>query len=123
MCAKGPVKSSNKSPKEKFDGIYKYAKTNPRDVIAYLLLVVGIILLFFQPVYGGIIIGIVAGIYFGEEIISVIKGYDDFVEEQGLVRSLILLGILLAFFISAPAIFIGAALVVCLKFFLAGDKG
>lgn len=116
--------TKNKEPKEKdrLEGIYKYAQTNPRDMIAYVLMVFGIILLFFQHLYGGLIIGIVFGIYFSKEIGYLIRHYEDFIEEQGLVRSLILAGVLLAFFIAAPGIYIGAAIVVALRHVLVTDK-
>lgn len=91
---------------------------NPRDVIAYVLVILGICLLFFLPLYGGLIIGIVTGLYFSKEILDSSRKYEEFIEEQGFVRVLILGGLLLAFIISAPAIFIGIALMIALKLFL-----
>lgn len=101
---------------------FNYAANNTRDIIAYIILVIGIIMLFFQPLYGGLLIGLVAGIYFSKEIIRIIKNCESMVEEEGVVRSIILCGVALAFFISAPAIFIGAAIIVALKLFLASDS-
>lgn len=95
---------------------------NPRDMIAYVLIILGIILLFFLPLYGGLIIGIVTGLYFSREILDYIRKYESFVEEQGFVRTLILGGFLLAFVISAPAIFIGIALMIALKLLVTDEK-
>lgn len=89
-----------------------------KDLVAYILLILGIVLLFFQPIYGGLLIGIVGGVYFSNEIIEVLKRLTTLIEEQGITRSLILGGLVLAFFICAPAIFVGAALVVCLRWFV-----
>lgn len=115
---------SHESPKSsKNNGSWlDYLANNTRDVVAYVLLVIGIIMLFFQPLYGGLLIGLVAGIYFSREIIRFVKNCENMIEEEGVVRSIILCGTVLAFFISAPAIFIGAAVVVVLKLFLSSES-
>lgn len=98
-----------------------YFSAGTRDMIAYILLVLGVILLFFQPLYGEFLIGVVAGAYFSKEINDLFKNYQNFIEQQGLVRSLILGGIFIAFLVSAPGIFIGAAFVMVLKLFIFFD--
>lgn len=95
-----------------------YFQPSTKDMIAYVLLILGIILLFVSHLYGGALIGIVAGVYFSNEIIGLLKNANHLIEEQGLARSLILAGLALAFFISAPAIFVGAALVIALRWFV-----
>lgn len=119
----GPTFDPNQKPedKDKFQNILDYAKSNTRDVVSYILMILGILLLFFQPIYGGLIIGVIAGIYFSREIVEFFKNLDNVVERQGLVRSLIFGGTLLAFFISAPAIFVGLAVVVALRYFLMNE--
>jgi hypothetical protein len=123
-----PIGPSPKPPRSRdpkrdhLNNFYKYAQTYPKDVIAYVLMVFGIILLFFQHFYGGLIIGLVLGVYFSREIGMLIKHYDDFIEEQGLVRSLILGGTLLAFFITTPGVFIGAAIMVALRYVIISEK-
>lgn len=109
---------ANKLPDTPNGPSANFFQPSTKDMIAYILLVLGIILLFFQHLYGGILIGIVAGVYFSKEILSIIRNANDYIEEQGLARSLIIAGILLAFLISAPAIFIGAAIVVGLRWFV-----
>ncbi len=94
---------------ERVEGLFSYAKSNTKDTVAYILLIVGIILLFFEPHYGGFIIGLIAGLYFSDEIIYIAKHFNDLIEEQGLVRVLVLAALLVAFFISAPYIFLGTA--------------
>lgn len=101
-----------------FDDMFSYAKSNTRDLIAYVLMILGILLLFFQPLYGGLLIGLVAGAYFSKEILEILRNYEKVIDQEGLVRSLILAGTLLAFFISAPAIFVGMAVVIGLRFFI-----
>lgn len=103
---------------ENIDAMYQYAQENTRDTIAYIVLIIGILLIFFKPFWGGLLVGIVVGIYFYNEILAIVQDLNGFIEAQGMVRSLILGGIAIAFFISAPMIFIGAALAVGVKYFI-----
>lgn len=111
--------SKNKSEysfkNEKFDGLINYARDNVRDTVAYVVLIVGLILLFFQPFYGGILIGLVVGLFFTSEITALSRNVNEIIEKEGMVRSLILGALLLAVFISAPAIVIGTAVAVALR--------
>jgi hypothetical protein len=116
-----PPLDGNVPPKPQ-ENFYNYFSSGSRDLIAYVLLVIGMILLFFQQYYGGFLIGLVAGAYFSEEINTLIKNYQTFIERQGLVRSLILGGLVIAFLISAPAIFVGIAFVVILKYFIFAES-
>lgn len=116
-----PPPAGNEPPKAE-QSFYNYFSAGTRDLIAYILLVIGIILLFFEQYYGGFLIGLVAGAYFSEEINNLFKNYHEFIERQGLVRSLILGGVALAFLISAPAIFVGIAFVVILKYFIFAEN-
>lgn len=104
---------------EKIETLFSYAKTNTMDTVAYILLILGIVFLFFNPFTGGLMIGVIAGIYFSEEIASFVEGYNEFIETAGMVKSLILGGALLALFISAPGIFIGGAIAAGVKHLLA----
>src|SRR5437868_7544596 len=75
---------SNITKNEKIEGLYSYAKSNTMDTVAYVFLIVGLVLLFFQPIYGGALIGIVTGIYFSDEITMLIRHLKDVVEKQGI---------------------------------------
>jgi hypothetical protein len=126
-----PNKENNEPPKEppqepkkdNLDGLYTYVQTNPRDVIAYILLILGIVLLFFQPIYGELIIGLVFGVYFSKEIVAIINNFEAFMEAQGLGRSIVATGTLFGIFILAPALFIGTAIVVLIRLFILTDNG
>lgn len=100
---------------EKIEGIYNYASSNTRDTVAYILMIVGIVLLFTNTFYGGLLVGLIFGYYFSQELLKYSRSINDLIEEQGMVRSLIFGGLLLALFISAPAIFIGTGLAIVLK--------
>jgi hypothetical protein len=106
-----------KTPEQKpnADDVFQYLRTNIRETVAYALLILGILLIYFHPIIGGLLVGIVAGIYFGNEIIAAIRGWKDFIETEGIPRSLVVAGVAFAFFLSAPAIFLGIALSLLIK--------
>lgn len=114
---------NNLKKNEKFDAVYQYAQDNTRDTIAYIVLIIGILLLFFNEFWGGLLVGIVVGIYFYNELLAIAQDVNAFIETQGMVRSLIIGGIAIAFFISAPMIFIGAAFAVAIKYFVGAASG
>jgi len=97
---------------ENFEGLFEYAQAHTADTIAYLLMIAGIIWILFQNFYGGVLVGLVAGYYFHREVIQLVKSFEQFIEEQGLARSLIMGGTLFALFIMAPGIFVGAAIMI-----------
>jgi hypothetical protein len=116
-----PVNPSPGSPRRQ-DHLLEYFKNHSREVIAYALLIIGILLLFFQPVIGGIIIGIVAGIYFADEIVAYIVDWRIGMDAHVVTKHLICAGVALAFFISAPAIFLGAAIAIGIKQLFVGQN-
>lgn len=104
--------------KNKTDDIFGFAKENTKDTIAYIFLVVGFLLLFFEPIYGGTILGVLLGLYFTNEIVSFWNNSNEWIEKWGMVKTLVLAGILLSFFVSgfgAAAIMVVAAITVVLK--------
>lgn len=100
---------------EKFSHLVNYATSNTRDTLSYIALIIGIVLIFFQPFYGGALVGFISGLYFSAEILAFLKNFSRLIDEQGVVRSLIAGGVILALFISAPAIFIGLAIAVAVR--------
>jgi hypothetical protein len=100
---------------EKREGLYDYAKSNTIDTIAYIVLIVGIILMFFQSYIGQIFVGVVVGYYFSSEIAYILRSTNEIINQHGIVKSLILGGALLAFFILSPLLFLAAAVTVGIK--------
>lgn len=107
---------------EKLESLVGHATANSRDTLSYVVLIIGIILLFFHAFYAGVLIGLIAGFYFSSEILAVLKNFNAFVEEQGIVKSLIAGGLLLALFVSAPGIFVGIAVAVAARQILFPDS-
>lgn len=104
-------------PERKPDDLLSYARGNPRDTIAYVLLIIGIILLFSggYNFWGGVLIGLVVGFYFGQDILDLFKNSNYLAERLGYVKLLVLAAVALAFFIDAPGIFIGTAIALGIK--------
>lgn len=122
---KGKIKQSVESLKknEKIEGAMNYASSNTRDIVAYVLLVAGLILLLFNsPWFGATLVGVIFGLYFAPEISAFVKGFRSSIDKQGMVRSLIIAGTLVALFICAPFIFIGAAAAVGLREFIVSEN-
>lgn len=126
----GPGKNPNESFKNKLnetldslktnanvENIVDFAKSNTQDTIAYILLLIGFILLFFIPFQGSLLLGLIFGYYFSKEIVAFYPTAKVFVEREGFVRSIILGAVGIALFINAPGLFIGAAVMIALKTF------
>lgn len=110
-----PRSSRDRQSRDKFrnarrtDDFYHYATENRGPMVTYILLAVGIILLFVHTFIGGLLIGGVAGYYFAPEIISFFRNFTSFSEyPEEQVRYVIIAALLLAFLIKAPGIIIGA---------------
>ncbi len=105
----------NMRDSKKVDELYDYARHNKEQTIIYVLLIVGLLVLFFNNILGGLIIGMVAGYYFADEIVYYIRNLGQIVSGQDQLRYVTLTAVLLGLFISAPGIFIGAAIVAAFK--------
>jgi len=104
-------------PEKRPDDLFSYARSNPRDTIAYVLLIVGIILLFSGGYFfwGGVLIGLVLGFYFGQDLMDLFKNSNEIAERIGFVKLLVVAAVVLAFFVAAPGIYIGAAIALGVK--------
>lgn len=101
--------------KDNIDRFYSFASSNTRDTLAYILLLTGLLLLFFEPFYAGALIGVIFGLYFSEELIDLAKNYRHVIQNQASIRSLIFAGLLISLLISAPFIFLGTFVAVTVK--------
>lgn len=106
------TKDTHKLP----DGFLNYAKTNTKDVLAYVILILGVVLLFFERFSGELLIGVIFGLYYAGEIQALFRNFNEFIEEQGIVRGIVLGVVTIALFISAPGIFIGTILAVIIRY-------
>lgn len=111
------MRSEKKEPAS-YDAILDYIKGNTKDSIAYVLMVIGLLLMLFGSYYGSFLIGLIFSLYFVNEIAFAITHAKEFIEEYGLVKSLVLAGTLLGIFFKVPFLFIGIAIVIGIRIFL-----
>ena len=95
---------------KKLDELYNFSKNNTRDTVALLILFIGILLAFFQPTVGSVLIGLIIGIYFANEITKTVNSIENIITNQGMIRSLILGLFALSLLVYVPYIVIGTAL-------------
>lgn len=103
---------------EKVEGFYQFTKTNIGATLAYVVLFLGVLLSIFSPFIGGLLVGIIGGIYFGDFILNWILNAKDQIETKELILNLILGGVILGIFVQAPGIVIGAVAVVAVKYLM-----
>jgi len=113
-----PKKISEKFENLRKSEFFHYATSNTRDAIVYILLILGLILLLFVPFWGGLIIGLIGGIYFSDEIYDFAKNINRWIDHMGIPRSIVLGAVLLTVLITTPALFIGAAIAIAVKKFM-----
>lgn len=103
---------------ERFD-FNEYSK---EQIITYILLILGVLFLFIQPLLGGFLIGMVAGYYFTDDIIYYLRHIGSILNGHDHLRYVTLTGLLVSLFITAPGIFVGAAIVAALKQVIQGSS-
>ena len=85
-------------------------------MIAYVLLALGLALILFANILlGGLLIGMVAGYYFSNEMSYFVRNLGQLIGGQDQLRYTILAALTLGLFLEAPGIFIGAIIVALFK--------
>ena len=104
--------------------MYQYMTTHREQVIAYILSILGLLLMLFaNRLLGGIIIGMVTGYYFAPEIIYYLRNLSQITGHLDQLRCIVLAALALGLFIAAPGIFIGAIAVASFKQVMSGPQG
>lgn len=111
------MRSEKKEPAS-YDALFDYVKENTKDTIAYVLMVIGLLLMLFGVYWGDFLIGVIFSLYFVNEITFALTHTKEFIEEYGLVKSLVLAGTLLGIFFKVPFMFLGIAIVAVIRMFV-----
>lgn len=109
--------------KETVEKVYRYARSMPRETVTYIALVVGIILIPWQPLWGGAILGVVFGIYFSNELLPRVKSFRAYLESEGQAKSIVLGVAILALLFLAPGVVLGALAAIGVLALLARSQG
>jgi len=100
---------------EKMEELYSFTRTHTLDTVAYAVLIAGIIISIFSHFWGGILIGVVAGLYFTGEVMFAIKHFSHYVEKYGVFKTFVLGGVLFGLFIARPMLFVALAATIGIK--------
>lgn len=108
----GPKKGKPLVTKE---GFFEFVSTHKWDSIAYLLLFIGLIVMFFHDVIGGLIVGVILGIYFSDNLKSRFEQLKEHVEHEGIFKSFVAVAAVIALFISTLGLCVGTVIGVLLR--------
>ncbi|MBA3603380.1 MAG: hypothetical protein H0W50_07020 [Parachlamydiaceae bacterium] len=103
-----------------YDELTEYIKNNPKDVIAYILMIISLIMILFGSYfeyarYANLIIGLIFGLYFSEELAFLVTNIREFIEEYNLVKALVCGGTILALCLQVPLFFLGVAIITAIR--------
>ncbi len=115
MSSQTPSNDHNGKKVDKSECVITYIKTHVRETIAYAILALGIILMFVDSLYGGTLVGIIAGIYFGDHVVRYLTNWKICREDKETSHNIISAAVALTFLIAAPGVFLGMAVAIGLK--------
>jgi hypothetical protein len=95
-------------------------KTHLGDTVAYSLLAVGLVVCFFDNFTGGLLVGLVTGLYFSKKIVSSLQNFQEILLREGIFRGFVIVIALCAFAISAPGLILGVILGAAIRPLLKG---
>jgi hypothetical protein len=101
------LSKAKEKAKDAFTQAATFAQANKTDTITYILLFVGIFTYFFSHLFGGLLIGGIAGVNFFRPIMELSLGLNEFIKHQGIIRSLIAGSVLVCLVLAAPFLFLG----------------
>lgn len=117
--------SRSQKKETKSDDIISFIKENTKEAVTYVVIIAGLLMMLFDgiAVYGGVMLGILFGVYFSKELAFLMSNANRMIEEEGLPKSLVFGTFLLVVLFKIPFFFIGAVLVAAMRvFFVSTEK-
>lgn len=108
----GPKRSKPLITKE---GFLEFIQTHKWDSVAYFLLFIGLIVLCFHELVGGLIVGVILGIYFSEELRSRYEQCKNSIEHEGIFRAFVVIAAICALLISTFGLTVGTFIGVVIR--------
>ncbi len=96
-----------KGPENQKQDFVAFVKDNMGESIAYVVMFAGLIFSIFNPFLGGVLVGVILGIYFSQDILAKMRSFKELVVGEGIFRGFIVIAALLALLIEAPGLLIG----------------
>ena len=108
MPSKGPKKEEDPSMKESF---FEFIQHHKWDAFAYLVLFLGLLVTaIFDRFFGGLLVGLILGIYFSQDLREKVELFKEYLDEHGIFRSFVLIAGGIAMFMASPGLCIGTGL-------------
>ncbi len=98
-------KDSLKEP-HRFDPIFNYTT----EIVGLILVFIGLVLSFFYILTGSTLVGLGFGFTFHKEIFSYFLRLKEYFTEQGILKTLVLIGTILFLLVTLPAFIIAAVI-------------
>ncbi len=93
------------------EGFMHFVKENKWDTFAYLVLFLGLLItVIFDRFIGGMLVGLILGIYFSQDVREKFSFFKEYLDQHGIFRSFVLVAALIAIFIASPGLCIGTAI-------------
>jgi hypothetical protein len=102
------------SPKT-HEGFVQFVMNHKWDSVAYLLLFIGLITSFFNPITGGLLVGVILGIYFSEVIKARFEVFREMLEKEGIFHAFVIIAAILALIITTFGLFLGTVIGVFIR--------
>jgi len=96
-----------KGEPESGESFFQFLMNNKWDAFAYLVLFFGLILSIFERLSGGLIVGVILGIYFSKATKDTLHGFKEYLSSEGIFRGFILVIGAIALFVASPGLCIG----------------
>ena len=90
---------------------FDFGSDGTMDIVAYIVAFLGVLFSFFNPTVGGVLVGVVVGIYFADEVMAFLKGLEARYHSLGMCKAIVAGAGLVALVISIPTLFITSAIV------------
>ncbi len=103
---------------KRLDTLYGHGTPTQEQIIVYIILVIGLIAVFINPLVGGLIIGAVVGYHFSSDIIYFLRNVGKLFNNYDPLSYIIIAALLIGVFVVAPGFFIGAVIVALIKHIL-----
>lgn len=84
-----------------------FFRSNLGDIIAYVLITLGLLYSFFEPFVGEVPVGFILGLYFSAHIFHLFAQFREFLIQEGIFRAFIIIAAIAAMVIAAPGLCLG----------------
>lgn len=93
------------------EGFKEFFSEHKWDAFSYLVLFIGLLITaIFDRFIGGILVGLVLGMYFSQDIHHKFSFFKEYLDQRGIFRSFVLLAAIIALLLASPGLCIGTAI-------------